>query len=57
VSTEESGTSAKPASAAPVVPATNEEKSIYALGLSIYKSLGQFDLSPHEFEIVRRAAK
>jgi len=27
----------------------------YALGLSVYKSLGQFDLSPHEFEILKRA--
>ena len=46
---------AKPASAAPVVLATDEEKSIYALGLSMYKSLGQFDLSPHELEILKRA--
>ena len=46
---------AKPASAAPVALTTDEEKSIYALGLSVYKSLGQFDLSPHEFEIVKRA--
>jgi FKBP-type peptidyl-prolyl cis-trans isomerase FkpA len=46
---------AKPASAAPLALATDEEKSIYALGLSVYKSLGQFDLSPHEFEIVKRA--
>ncbi len=46
---------AKPAAAAPVALATDEEKSIYALGLSMYKSLGQFDLSPHELEIVKRA--
>jgi FKBP-type peptidyl-prolyl cis-trans isomerase FkpA len=45
----------KPASPAPVALTTDEEKSIYALGLSIYKSLGQFDLSPHELEIVKRA--
>jgi FKBP-type peptidyl-prolyl cis-trans isomerase FkpA len=46
---------AKPAPAAPVALATDEEKSIYALGLSMYKSLGQFDLSPHELELVKRA--
>jgi FKBP-type peptidyl-prolyl cis-trans isomerase FkpA len=46
---------AKPASAAPVALTTDEEKTIYALGLSVYKSLGPFDLSPHEFEIVKRA--
>ncbi len=42
-------------SAVPAAPATDEEKSIYALGLSVYKSLGQFDLSPHEFEILKGA--
>ena len=46
---------AKPASAAPLTLTTDEEKSIYALGLSVYKSLGEYDLSPHEFEIVKRA--
>lgn len=45
---------ARPA-AAPVVLATDDEKAIYALGLSMYKSLGQFDLSPHELELVKRA--
>lgn len=44
----------KPA-AAPVVLTSDEEKSIYALGLSMYKSLGQFDLSPHELDLVKRA--
>lgn len=34
---------------------TDEEKTIYSLGLSIYRSLGQFDLSPAELEIVKRA--
>lgn len=34
---------------------TNDEKTIYALGLSIHKSLGQFDLSPAELELVKRA--
>ena len=30
-------------------PMTDEEKIIYALGLSMYRSLGQFDLSAAEF--------
>jgi FKBP-type peptidyl-prolyl cis-trans isomerase FkpA len=34
---------------------TDEEKTIYSLGLSIYRSLGQFDLSPAELELVKRA--
>ena len=36
---------------------TDEEKTIYALGLSIARSLSPFDLSPHELEIVRQALK
>jgi FKBP-type peptidyl-prolyl cis-trans isomerase FkpA len=48
-------TVAKSAPAVPVSLTSDEEKSIYALGLSIYKSLGQFNLSPHELEIVKRA--
>jgi FKBP-type peptidyl-prolyl cis-trans isomerase FkpA len=48
-------TVAKPESPAPVALTTDEEESIYALGLSIYKSLGQFDLSPHEWDLVKRA--
>jgi len=47
-------TAAKPA-AAPFALQTDDEKTIYALGLSIAQSLGQFDLSPREMEIVRRA--
>ena len=34
---------------------TDEQKTIYALGLSIYRSLGQFDLSPDELELVEHA--
>jgi FKBP-type peptidyl-prolyl cis-trans isomerase FkpA len=34
---------------------TDDEKTIYSLGLTIYRSLGQFDLSPAELEIVKRA--
>lgn len=38
-------------------PATDEQKEIYAIGLSIYRSLAQFDLSPAEVELVERALK
>lgn len=34
---------------------TDEEKEVYALGLSVYRSLGEFDLSPAEVEIVKQA--
>jgi FKBP-type peptidyl-prolyl cis-trans isomerase FkpA len=34
---------------------TDEEKTIYALGLTVSNSLGQFDLSPAELEIIKRA--
>jgi FKBP-type peptidyl-prolyl cis-trans isomerase FkpA len=43
------------ASAAAVKPVTDDDKVIYSLGLSIYKSLGQFDLSPAEMELVKQA--
>jgi FKBP-type peptidyl-prolyl cis-trans isomerase FkpA len=36
-------------------PATEEEKTLYALGLQVYRSLAQFDLSPAEMELVERA--
>ena len=51
----------KPAPVAKAQPAaapaltTDDEKTIYALGLSVQRSLAQFDLSPAEFEIVKRA--
>lgn len=47
-------TAAKPAPAQPA-PMTDEQKTIYALGLSVYRSIGQFDLSPAEVAIVKRA--
>jgi FKBP-type peptidyl-prolyl cis-trans isomerase FkpA len=51
--------SAKPQMAASkpavIVPATDEEKTVYALGLSIHRSLSKFDLSPHELDIVKQA--
>jgi FKBP-type peptidyl-prolyl cis-trans isomerase FkpA len=34
---------------------TDDEKTIYAVGLSIYRSLAQFDLSPAEMELVKQA--
>ena len=34
---------------------TDEQKTIYALGLQMYRSLGQFGLSPAEVELVTRA--
>jgi FKBP-type peptidyl-prolyl cis-trans isomerase FkpA len=36
-------------------PATDDEKIIYSVGLSIYRSLSQFDLSPAELQLVKRA--
>src|ERR1700743_532515 len=44
-----------PASVTPAQPMTDEDKIVYALGLSIYRSLGQFDLSPAELAIVQKA--
>jgi len=46
-------TTPKPAAGAALV--TDDQKTIYALGLSVARSLGQFDLSPAEMEIVKRA--
>jgi FKBP-type peptidyl-prolyl cis-trans isomerase FkpA len=54
-------TAAKPAVRKPVTPAakpapmTEEQKTVYALGLSIYNSLGRFDLSPAELNLVKKA--
>ena len=47
--------SAAPASTTKLIPMTDDEKIIYALGLSIYRSIGQFDLSPSELEMVKQA--
>lgn len=49
-----SRTSAKPAAAQSALT-TDDQKTIYALGLSFYRSIGQFDLSPAEVAIVERA--
>jgi FKBP-type peptidyl-prolyl cis-trans isomerase FkpA len=53
-------TPARPAAAAKapaagVAPVTDEEKAVYALGLSMYRSLLQFDLSPAELALVKQA--
>src|ERR1700733_1537900 len=34
---------------------TDEQKTVYALGLQMYRSLAQFDLSPAEVELIKRA--
>src|SRR5690348_15139298 len=49
----------QPRTAQPAAPTmtTDEEKTIYALGLSIARSLSPFDLSPHELAIVQQAMK
>ena len=43
----------KPAGPPPLT--TDEQKEIYALGLTMARQLGQFDLSPAEMEILKRA--
>jgi FKBP-type peptidyl-prolyl cis-trans isomerase FkpA len=43
--------------AAPADPslASDDQKAVYTIGLSIYRSLSRFDLSPAEIELVKRA--
>lgn len=55
-------TASKKMSTTPTTPkpaattlANDDEKTIYALGLSIHRSLGQFNLTPAELEIVKAA--
>jgi FKBP-type peptidyl-prolyl cis-trans isomerase FkpA len=43
-----------PKATSPVL-STNEQKTVYALGLQMYRSLAQFDLSPAEVELIKRA--
>src|SRR5579872_4727051 len=45
----------KPAAAAGVTLTTDEEKTIYAVGLSLAQRLASLNLSPAELEIVKRA--
>ena len=40
---------------APGAPQTDDEKTIYAVGLVLSRSLRDFDLSPSELEVIRRA--
>ncbi len=40
---------------APAGPQTDDEKTIYAIGLSIYGSLAQFNLSPADLDMIKRA--
>ncbi len=47
--------SAAAAKAPAPVLSTDEQKTVYALGLQMYRSLAQFDLSPAEVELIRRA--
>ncbi len=46
----------KPAVSAPAAPglATDEEKTIYALGVYMFQSLGTFSLSPAEVDLVKK---
>jgi FKBP-type peptidyl-prolyl cis-trans isomerase FkpA len=39
----------------PSTPVSDDDKIVYSLGLSIYRSLAQFDLSPAEMELVKQA--
>ena len=34
---------------------TDDQKTIYALGLNLYRTLAQFDLSPDELQIIKQA--
>jgi FKBP-type peptidyl-prolyl cis-trans isomerase FkpA len=43
------------AAAAAPEPVTDNDKAVYAIGLSIYKSLAQFNLSPAEVALVKQA--
>jgi FKBP-type peptidyl-prolyl cis-trans isomerase FkpA len=44
-----------PAPAPAAAGMTDDQKTIYALGLSIYKSMAPFNLSPAELELVKKA--
>lgn len=46
---------ARPGAPASGALTTDDEKTVYSIGLSIYRSLGQFDLSPAEIDIVKQA--
>jgi FKBP-type peptidyl-prolyl cis-trans isomerase FkpA len=44
-----------PAAAGAGAPQTDEEKTLYAVGLIMERSLRQFDLSPAELQVIQRA--
>lgn len=46
---------ATPAAASPATLTTDEQKTIYAVGLSLNQTLSMYDLSPEELEIVKAA--
>lgn len=48
-------TAKAPTAKASPAPMTDEQKLVYALGLILQRSLGQFDLSPAELDLVKRA--
>ena len=48
-----STTAAKSTSAPAAGAMTDDQKTIYALGLSIYKNITPFNLSPAELELVK----
>src|ERR1700759_1486984 len=41
--------------AAPTTTMTDDQKTVYAIGLAMYKSLQQFELSPAEMDLVKKA--
>jgi FKBP-type peptidyl-prolyl cis-trans isomerase FkpA len=45
----------KPATAPAVALTTDDQKAIYALGLSIYQNLKPFELTPAEFQLIAKA--
>src|SRR5579862_1811794 len=47
--------STPPAASSAAAGMTDDQKTIYALGLSIYKSITPFNLSPAELELVKKA--
>src|SRR5215813_8464025 len=49
------GVTTTPKPAAPPPLTTDEQKTIYAVGLSIARQLASLDLSPAELELVKRA--
>jgi FKBP-type peptidyl-prolyl cis-trans isomerase FkpA len=48
---------AKPDPKSAAATMTDEEKTVYALGLSIYRSIQSFDLTPAEIEVIQRALR